>query len=575
MHVLSKRVLFFCQVFVGFPLEYKSESAAISTLTFSAKVFFWGLTVTLLQIAFLSFQLYAFFIRRTSLLPPGLSSTTTLLTLILTTVSTMLTEIVVFNIHARKYSKFLDICNTLENLDKRLQVEASEFCKKTKYTSGSLIVVITVTLVLLQITRFYETLYTMKDKTYSFTLKLTEFSYLTVAFYRQIGVLLHFQKVTQCIAKGFKIINSRIWQEAISQISRQSMGDHDPSHVTTSRISRKSMGDHDRSHVTTSRISRQSMGYHDPPHVTTSRISRQSMGYHDPPHVTTSRISRQSMRDHDSSHVTTSRISRQSMGYHDPPHSMRDHDSSHVTTSRISRQSMGYHDPPHVTTSRISRQSMGYHDPPHVTTSRISRQSMGDHDPPHVTTSQISRQSMRDHEPHHVTISQDGSLSNNINSLINAYHLLCDVVHQANIFYSDLLMASILFMFIHITVTLYFFYLSLTLGHVIHITKIGIRIFSICYYLLLIVSASCDVTQAAEETALVIGKILNKDLKPELKKQLNSWLLQLADKPVEFSPRGFFVVNGHMLTSLAATVMTNLVILIQFRSLLDKDNITS
>ncbi|KAG8334490.1 hypothetical protein J6590_089095, partial [Homalodisca vitripennis] len=123
-------------------------------------------------------------------------------------------------------------------------------------------------------------------------------------------------------------------------------------------------------------------------------------------------------------------------------------------------------------------------------------------------------QSMRKRNPPHLRPTHDRNVNDRINSLMIAYHLLCEAIVW-------------------------------TLS-------------PICF-LCMVVSSSSDVTQASYETNTVVCKLITKtNLNPGLRKQLNSFLLQLTKKHFEFSAAGFFHVNRQMLTSMAATVATNL-----------------
>ncbi|XP_046681806.1 putative gustatory receptor 28b [Homalodisca vitripennis] len=180
---------------------------------------------------------------------------------------------------------------------------------------------------------------------------------------------------------------------------------------------------------------------------------------------------------------------------------------------------------------------------------------------------------MRQRNPPHLRHNQVRNDNDRINSLMIAYHLLCDAVGQANDFYSDLLLASIFYGFLLVTSCLYFLFVYLVIKDE---TGVIIAIFwtlSMTCYLCMIVSSSSDVTRAAQETKPVISKlIINTNINPGLRKQLNSFLFQLTKKHLEFSAGGFFNVNRQMLTSMAATVATNLVILIQFQTQSNKYN---
>ncbi|XP_046671599.1 gustatory receptor for bitter taste 66a-like [Homalodisca vitripennis] len=178
-----------------------------------------------------------------------------------------------------------------------------------------------------------------------------------------------------------------------------------------------------------------------------------------------------------------------------------------------------------------------------------------------------SMQSLRHQNPSQAHLRENGNSSDRINSLMISYHLLCDAVDQANAFYCDLLLTSLFNVFLSYTVCLYFFFIFLIMPSVDGLIAMAVWILSMTCYLIMIVSSSSDVTQAAGETAPTISKLItNTVVDSGLKKQLESFLLQLAKKHLVFSARGFFQINRQMLLSMAATVTTNLVILIQFQT---------
>ncbi|XP_046681314.1 gustatory receptor for sugar taste 43a-like [Homalodisca vitripennis] len=153
-----------------------------------------------------------------------------------------------------------------------------------------------------------------------------------------------------------------------------------------------------------------------------------------------------------------------------------------------------------------------------------------------------------------------------LRTLMNTYWMLCDAVHQANVFYCDQLMAVTFSSFLHITVTSYYFFLLLKTAKMLVITNEGAWILlNICYVLLLL-NKSTDVTNKADETGQMICKLINKDLDQNLRKQLEGFLLQLPHHNARFSARGFFPLNKKTLTAMAGAVTTYLVILIQFQT---------
>ncbi|KAG8306192.1 gustatory receptor [Homalodisca vitripennis] len=64
----------------------------------------------------------------------------------------------------------------------------------------------------------------------------------------------------------------------------------------------------------------------------------------------------------------------------------------------------------------------------------------------------------------------------------------------------------------------------------------------------------------------MICKLINKNLDPIIKEQLERFLLQLPHHNARFSALGYFPVHNETLTAMAGAVTTYLVILIQFQT---------
>ncbi|XP_046681387.1 putative gustatory receptor 28b [Homalodisca vitripennis] len=148
------------------------------------------------------------------------------------------------------------------------------------------------------------------------------------------------------------------------------------------------------------------------------------------------------------------------------------------------------------------------------------------------------------------------STINELKTLMNTYWMLCDAVHQANVFYGDQLMAVISSSFIHVTIRSYYFFLYVRNGNMISVTSESIWILSqVCYLVVL-----------ADETSTMICKLINKHLDPVLKEQLERFLLQVPHHNARFSALGNFPVHNQTLTAMAGAVTTYLVVLIQFQT---------
>ncbi|XP_046662088.1 putative gustatory receptor 28b [Homalodisca vitripennis] len=176
------------------------------------------------------------------------------------------------------------------------------------------------------------------------------------------------------------------------------------------------------------------------------------------------------------------------------------------------------------------------------------------------------RRSVLRRNPPYVDRRQDYTSCKKFKSLLSAYHLLCDAVHQANVFYGYLLLATIVCTFIIITVCLYFFFLFIIHGKAIRSVTISIWIFNNATFLVLIALCGSRVSEMAGDTAPLIRKLINENVGSGLREELKSFLLQLASLNVEFTAGVFFPINKRTLTSIAAAVTTYLVIMIQFET---------
>ncbi|KAG8315948.1 hypothetical protein J6590_062037 [Homalodisca vitripennis] len=168
------------------------------------------------------------------------------------------------------------------------------------------------------------------------------------------------------------------------------------------------------------------------------------------------------------------------------------------------------------------------------------------------------RQSMRHHNLPNINHRQDTRSIAKIKSFMSSYQMLRDATYKANAFYSDTLTSIIFCRFVYVTTSLFLLFLFIVWGSLLLlIITVTWPLCSICY-MLLIVSSSSDVTKAADETAPIICKLINRRLDSVLKRRLESFLLQLNTQNVGFSGRGFSLINRQILTAIASAVTTNL-----------------
>ncbi|XP_046681418.1 gustatory and pheromone receptor 32a-like [Homalodisca vitripennis] len=164
---------------------------------------------------------------------------------------------------------------------------------------------------------------------------------------------------------------------------------------------------------------------------------------------------------------------------------------------------------------------------------------------------------------------RDLSSTCKLKSLMDSYWLLCEAVQQTNIFYGDQLIATFLSSFLHVTITLYYFFFFITYGLTMPAIIVGAWIIAHVAHLVLLTRPSTIMTEVADETASVICKLMNMDLDPPLVELLEEALLLLRKHNARFSAQGFFRIHNSTLTGMAGAMTTYVVVLIQFLALKD------
>ncbi|KAG8258580.1 hypothetical protein J6590_027671 [Homalodisca vitripennis] len=183
------------------------------------------------------------------------------------------------------------------------------------------------------------------------------------------------------------------------------------------------------------------------------------------------------------------------------------------------------------------------------------------------------RQSMRHHGPLYINHRQYTRSTAKIKSFLSAYQMVCDAALKTNNFYSGILTSLIFCKFVYVTVTLFMFFLGVVSENLVGTVLTGIWTFCHICHLLLIVSSSSDVTQAAEETAPITCNIIKRGLDPVLNRRLESFLLQLSTQNVAFSGSGFSQITRKMLNSLTAIQELRLAVMVDDFLLEETDSI--
>ncbi|KAG8280482.1 hypothetical protein J6590_081323 [Homalodisca vitripennis] len=141
-----------------------------------------------------------------------------------------------------------------------------------------------------------------------------------------------------------------------------------------------------------------------------------------------------------------------------------------------------------------------------------------------------------------VHIFQELTSYKKIRLLMGTHHLLSDAVYEANLFYNDQLLASIICSLCNVTAALFMLLQHASIPNLVGIAKTSLWILFITYFLVMITISSSSVTEASHETAQIVRKLTSKNLNPELKDLLESFMLQLVSQNNTFSAMGYFQV---------------------------------
>ncbi|XP_058795443.1 gustatory receptor for sugar taste 43a-like [Phymastichus coffea] len=161
------------------------------------------------------------------------------------------------------------------------------------------------------------------------------------------------------------------------------------------------------------------------------------------------------------------------------------------------------------------------------------------------------------------------NVAESVDQLITLHGILCQSVNCINKAYGAAILMGTISCLIHLIITPYFLY-----NHVysrnpnnwlLLILQFCWMLFHLCR-ILLFVQPCHMVISKAKETGALVNRALIVDWSPEVQKQLKIFAIQLLQRPIEFSVCGLFYLNRSLITSIAGSVTTYLVILVQFQT---------
>ncbi|XP_054283549.1 gustatory receptor for sugar taste 43a-like [Macrosteles quadrilineatus] len=158
--------------------------------------------------------------------------------------------------------------------------------------------------------------------------------------------------------------------------------------------------------------------------------------------------------------------------------------------------------------------------------------------------------------------------------LSDLHWTLCGIIHKTNSIFSWPLLAHMFSLFLHIIIAPYFLFFSVNLYSKEHVSEKSITfllhqcawVIAHSLNLIFLMIPCTNASQEAQKTAPMICRHLNREMRPETQKQLETFVLQLLHYKAEFTVFGLFPLHCPILTSIAGAVTTYLVILIQFQN---------
>ncbi|XP_058800704.1 gustatory receptor for sugar taste 43a-like [Phymastichus coffea] len=162
-----------------------------------------------------------------------------------------------------------------------------------------------------------------------------------------------------------------------------------------------------------------------------------------------------------------------------------------------------------------------------------------------------------------------GGASEAIDQLTTLHGTLCDSVVHVNEAYGAAILAGTISCLIHLIITPYFLYNEIYSPNSSSWYVLILQVFWILFHvyrLLLFVQPCYMVSVKARTTGALVSRALAANCDPQAKKQLEIFSVQLLQRPVEFTACGLFYLDRGLMTSIAGSVTTYLVILVQFQN---------
>ncbi|KYM88345.1 Putative gustatory receptor 28a [Atta colombica] len=180
-----------------------------------------------------------------------------------------------------------------------------------------------------------------------------------------------------------------------------------------------------------------------------------------------------------------------------------------------------------------------------------------------INTSDLQLQSL-----YRTHIIVNNSTIHQLLQLRNVHCHLCKITEDVSSFYSLPLLFGIVFFFLTLIYSGYFFFSFLLTDDILNYSyNIGVIIWIIflIYPIYLLTSKITRILIEMKKTGNIVHDLLNCAIGKEIKAELKKFSFQLLHRKIQFTANGYFMLDNTFLHSLIGTVVTYLIIFVQFQ----------
>ncbi|XP_018060097.1 PREDICTED: putative gustatory receptor 28a [Atta colombica] len=154
---------------------------------------------------------------------------------------------------------------------------------------------------------------------------------------------------------------------------------------------------------------------------------------------------------------------------------------------------------------------------------------------------------------------------------------LCEISEDVSSFYSLPVLFGIIFLFLTLTYNGYFlFWIVMITDDILEYDTLSntiVWLIFLIYPIFLLTNKITKILIEIEKTGNIVHDLLNCAIGKDKKAELKKFSLQLLHRKIQFTANGYFMLDNTFLHSLTGTVMTYLIILVQFQMVSSRSSI--